>query len=426
MSAIKVLSLDDVRLGLSRFPKDTPLHVVFAYACEQSAKALHISRVSIWLFVENNTALRCVNLYEIHKDEHSAGAILRVSDYPAYFQALNICKSVPAEVARLDPRTAELAEHYMQPLGISSLLDAGLFLEGELVGVVCHEHIGLPLKFSHEARDFATSIADLVALRMQTAELQELKAVFRTQEHRLLASEKAEALAQMAAGVAHDFNNILTIINGHAELLRSHVADPAMVKPIADAAERGHALVKELVDFARPEKSGPPGVIDVSEVLADFLPIIRSTLGSRHRLTYRRDTREAFVLMNRTAFCRIAFNLAINARDSMVEQGFVTLRIASVKTRDRHGQVLHYIMLEVNDTGCGMDATTLKRIGEPYFTTKQGGTGLGLAIVKKNVNRAGGSLRAESELGKGTTFRVFLPRVGSCTGDTEEFPALEG
>src|SRR5262245_51685558 len=115
---------DQVRLTLTRLPKDTPLPVVFSTACEQAAQALGVARVSIWLFVENNSALRCVNLYELGKNEHSCGTILRVADFPRYFQSISLQKSIPAELALIDPRTAELADSYMKPLGISSLLDA--------------------------------------------------------------------------------------------------------------------------------------------------------------------------------------------------------------------------------------------------------------------------------------------------------------
>lgn len=421
--------VDDVRLTLARLPKDTPLDVVFATACENSAHVLKISRVSIWLFIEHNSALRCVNLYEHGKDEHSGGTILRVADFPNYFQSINLQKAVPAEIALTDPRTAELADSYMKPLGIVSMLDAGIFLEGELVGVICHEQVGTTHAFSMEDRDFAGSMADLVALRIQAAELHELKAAFRTQEHRLLASEKADALAQMAAGVAHDFNNLLTIITGHASLMRELAGLPLAaethLKPMLEACTRGQALVKELINFARPEQGGRPSVVDLTAVLRDFLPMIRSAFGTRHRLEFAKDTASALVMINKTQFCRIVLNLALNARDAMPDGGAVSIRIASVRTTGGN-QSMHYILIEVRDTGTGMDPETLRKAGEPYFTTKAAGTGLGLAIVKKNVDRAGGHLRIQSHPGKGTMIQVLLPRVGFSTGDTEEFPIPEG
>jgi signal transduction histidine kinase len=421
--------VDQVRLALSQFPESTPLDTIFAFACAESSRVLHVARVGVWLFVEHNRALRCVNLFERNRG-HSAGAMLRVDDYPSYFQSLNLRKSVPAEVAVEDPRTAELADRYMRPLGIGSMLDAGLFIGGNLVGVICHEHVGPPRKFTTEEWDFASSMADLVALRIQTAELREFKAAFRTQERQLLAGEKADALAQMAAGVAHDFSNLLTIITGHAELLRDTpgVSEAALrqLAPIEEAASRGRAMVRELIDFARPEKEGAPGVIDLTHALGEFLPMIKSALSHSHQLVYEAETARALVLINRTQFCRIAFNLAINARDAMPDGGVITMRLASVRPHSHDGQPRSFVMLEVADTGIGMDPATLAKIGEPYFTTKKTGTGLGVAIVRKNAERAGGRVKYESKPGNGTVARVFLPRVGSATGDTQEYPMLTG
>ena len=132
------------RLELARLPPDTPLDRVFALACELAANAIRVERVGIWFFVDGGAALRCASLFERSRSEHSSGAVLRVEEFPRYFGSLTIRKSVPAEVASADPRTVELAEAYLNPLGIASMLDAGIFLRSELVGVVCHEHVGLP------------------------------------------------------------------------------------------------------------------------------------------------------------------------------------------------------------------------------------------------------------------------------------------
>lgn len=207
------------RLELARFAPDAPLDRVFARACELSAAALGVERVGIWLFIDDRAVLRCANLFERSRGEHSAGAVLRVADFPTYFASLNIRKAVPAEIAITATWTAELAATYLRPLGISSMLDAGIFVDGILVGVVCHENVGPPREWTTEDRDFAGSVADLLALRIQSAEVRELRAAFLTQQDRLAAQDKADALAQLAAGVAHDFKNLLTVLLGHGEML---------------------------------------------------------------------------------------------------------------------------------------------------------------------------------------------------------------
>src|SRR5262249_23319101 len=170
---------------LVQLPHDAPLNLAFCLACEVAAKAIQIERVGVWLFIDNRSALRCACLYERSKHEFSAGAILRVADFPTYFKSLSIRKAVPAELATSDPRTAELASAYLIPLGIGSTLDAGIFVDGELMGVVCNEHVGAATEWTTEDRDFAGSVADLLALRIQSAKVHELKAAFRTQEDRL-------------------------------------------------------------------------------------------------------------------------------------------------------------------------------------------------------------------------------------------------
>jgi len=162
--------------------------------------------------VDHRRALRCVDLYERSKKSHSAGVTLQVKDFPEYFAALERRKTVPAEVALTDPRTVGLTDAYLGPLGITSMLDASIFIGGEVVGVLCHEHIGPPREWTTEERDFAGSMADLLALKIRAAEMEDARQVLRTQAMQLSEAKRLESLAEMAAGVAHDFTNILNLV----------------------------------------------------------------------------------------------------------------------------------------------------------------------------------------------------------------------
>lgn len=417
---------DSVRLELTRLPTETPLETIFSRASELAANALRVERAGIWFFVENGAALRCANVYERTRGEHSNGAVLRVADFPRYFGSLAIRKSVPAEVAAADPRTAELAKAYLNPLGIASMLDAGIFLRGELVGVVCHEHIGPPREWTTEERDFAGSIADQIALRMQAAEVSELRTAFQTHEDRLAALDKAEAVAMLAGGVAHDFRNMLTVIAGHGEMLSNRKDLPPDVRKqartILDAAERGNGIVRELLELARPDPEHAV-VLDLSAALGEFLPVLQSAAGSRHEIKLHRQPAIGPVMMGKSSFTRVVLNLALNARDAMPKGGPIDIRLTAVRVTST-GNRGPYVMLEVVDRGAGMDEATRKRACETFFTTKAQGTGLGLAIVRRIVDRVGGFLRIDSEPGKGTAVRVFFPRIGAGTGGTAEFPVL--
>lgn len=415
------------RLVLAHLPADARLAEVFARTCELAAEAIRVERVGIWLYVENRTALRCVELFERTGREHSAGAILRVADFPTYFSSLNIRKAVPAEVASSDPRTAELAAAYLDPLGITSMLDAGIFVGGELVGVVCHEHTGLPREWTTEDRDFAGSVADLLALRIQSAEVADLRVALRTQATRQAMVEKAEAMEQMAAGLAHDFRNMLSVVVGTGEILQGRADIPAdarqLLRTMLQAAGRGVGLANELLEFARPANR-PPAVVNLADVTAEFLPVLRAAVGSRHPIRYVRPVAVGQVLIDKGEFTRVLLNLVVNARDALPDGGEIRVRVAAVRMTGGAGLPGHYVMLEVSDRGVGMDEATRLRAFDTFFTTKAGGTGVGLAVVRRVADRAGGFARIESEPGGGTAVRVFFPRVGASSGGTTEYPAL--
>jgi signal transduction histidine kinase len=415
------------RLTLVQLPADLPLADVFARACELAAHTIGVERVGVWLYVDDRTSLRCVNLYERSRNEHSAGAILRVADFPTYFAALNIRKAVPAEIAASDPRTAELAAAYLNRLGISSMLDAGIFVGNELVGVVCHEHVGPPREWTTEDRDFAGSVADLLALRYQSAEMSELRAALRADAGRLAMIEKAEALEQMAAGLSHDFRNLLTAVLGNGDLLarRDDLSPPArkLVEGLTAAAERGVGLANEMLEFARPTPR-PPAVMNPADAVAEFVPVLRAAVGVRHEVRYTRPPAVGHLLIDRNEFTRVLLNLTINARDAMPDGGDIRVRIAPVRLTGGSESAGHYVLVEVSDDGTGMDEATRKRAFDPYFTTKSKGTGVGLAVVRRIVDRAGGFVRIESAPGQGTTVRAFFPRVGASSGETTEYPAL--
>lgn len=413
------------RLELAKFAQDAPLDEVFARACELSAAALGVERVGVWLFIDDDTVLRCANLFERSKGIHSAGTLLHVADFPVYFKSLVIRKAVPAEVVASASWAKELAG-YLTPLGITSMLDAGIFVEGKLAGVVCHEHVGPPREWTTEARDYAGSVADLIALRIQSAEVRELRSAFLTQQARMATQEKATALAQLAAGVAHDFRNLLTIILGQGQLLERRKDVPAGVhdqaKVIVEATERGIALVKQLMAFSRPTDN-PPAVIDLGEAVREFLPVLRSAVRSKHDLQYFQPTPVGLVLIDKSQFTRLLLNLVVNAVEATPADGPIEITLRPVNLTGHSAFSGPFVLLEVRDSGVGMDEITRRRVFEPYFTTKPTGSGLGMAVVRQVIDRAGGLTQVESAPGQGTTVRVFFPRVGTngSTGGTQEF-----
>ena len=389
---------------------------VLGQAAREAAHTLQVERVGIWLFLDGRDAIRCFQLYERSKDQHSEGTVLRAADFPSYFRALEERREVPADDAREDPTTRELAKAYLEPLGIQSMLDAPLFREGQVAGVVCHEDTARR-SWTAEDRAFATSVADMVSLQLESAARRDAEARIQALGAHLAEANKMEALGRLAAGASHDFRNVLAVVLGCADMIaRSRDATRAIresAEEILAAARRGTVLTNELLSFGsdRPQAAC---VVNVADAVEAFAPMLRRALGRMHPLEMRREGVASSVLIDPAQLERVVMNLALNARDAMPLGGSVviTLGEARIEEEDVRGT---YVVVDVSDTGTGMDEATRARIFEPFFTTKPEGkgSGVGLAVVYAIVNRCGGFVHVESAPGRGTRMRVYLPRVAA-------------
>jgi signal transduction histidine kinase len=393
------------------------LEDLFREITETAAELLCVERAGIWLLVQQSTALRCIDLFEASRGHHSAGTTIHVADFPHYFEALEHRKTLPAEMAQTDPRTQELAESYLIPLGITSLLDAPILLGGELVGVICLEHIGPPREWSTEERDFAGSLADLLALKIKAAEVQEARLALQTQAEQLAETRRIHALAEMAAGIAHDFTHILATIIGAADLISGRlVTGETLVQTARQISETGHrgvVLVRELLEYARPAPQSSR-VICPAEELTALLSRLQAGVGSRHQVILDIQSARGRVLIAPDQLERAIQNLLSNARDAMPEGGPIRVTVDQLEQLEE-GRRVAYVRIQVIDQGEGMNEAIRERIFDPFFTTKPRGqgTGLGLAIVQQVTNYVGGRVRVLSELGVGSTFEMLLPCVSS-------------
>jgi len=384
---------------------------VFQVSARITAETLNVARVGVWLMTDDLSALQCAVLYEMPSQAFGQGALLQATDFPIYFEALRQRKIIPAEMAQLNPMTSELMESYLQPLGISSALDAPILLAGEVSGVVCCEHVGAAREWTTEERDFVESIANLLAVKMQAAEVQQLRELLRLSEDYLANNEKSEALARMAIGVAHDFRNLLTVIQNCTEVMS--ISEPsAMVQEncslITQTVARGVQFVRELAEFG---KSAPtqPIVLDVNEQIQAFMPIVCAAAGPQHKIDLKIEDQLGKVLIDRNHFERIMLNLVMNAREALPHGGAIDI---VARKLCRPGLQKHdRVAIEVRDHGCGMSEQTKKRIFEPFYTTKSAGTGLGMPIVARFVERAGGSIEIDSIPNVVTTIRLLFPLV---------------
>lgn len=240
-------------------------------------------------------------------------------------------------------------------------------------------------------------------------------------EQQLHQTQKLEAIGKLAGGIAHDFNNILTAILGYgSQLLHRIPHEPRLMRPaneICRAAERAAGLIRQLLAFSRRQVLQSTAV-DLNTVVANTASLIQRLIGEHITLVTRLDPAVDAIKADQVQLEQVLVNLAVNARDAMPGGGVLTLETACVELDEESArrmgcQAGSYARLRVEDTGCGMDPDVLPHCFEPFFTTKPigKGTGLGLATVYGIVQQSGGAIEIDSVAGKGTTFRLYLPRT---------------
>ncbi|MCE9584691.1 MAG: PAS domain S-box protein [Planctomycetes bacterium] len=253
--------------------------------------------------------------------------------------------------------------------------------------------------------------AVLAMLRDTTERRRSVEALKRS-EAQLAQAAKMEAVGRLAGGVAHDLNNLLTIIQGYGQLLSRKMARGEAaaneLDEIRGAAQRGNSLTQQLLAFSRRQVLRPK-VVDLNATVAAMDQLMHRVIGENIDLVASLDPGIGRVLADPGQLDQVILNLALNARDAMPAGGRITIATGASRGEVAEGE---WVTLAVTDTGSGMDAQTLSHIFEPFFTTKEGrGTGLGLATVYGIVEQSGGHIRVASEPGQGSTFRIFLPRV---------------
>jgi len=341
----------------------------------------------------------------------AGGSILYVN--PAFEKTSGYTR---AEAIGKNPRILKSGNHdaefYRQMWGVLSHGEvwSGHFINKRKDGTLFEEDANIS-----PVRDASGRVVNYVAVKRDVTNEMQLA-------QQLLQAQKMEAVGRLAGGVAHDFNNLLAVVMGYADLVigRMNSEDPlkGKVEQILKAADRAAGLTRQLLAFSRKQVLQPK-ILDLRAVVSNMETMLRRLIGEDVELTTRLDSDPGWVKADPGQIEQVLMNLAVNARDAMPEGGRIIIEARNADVDALYAATHQstpagaYVLLTVTDTGSGMDAATQTQIFEPFFTTKEvgKGTGLGLSTVYGIVKQSEGHIWVYSEVGVGTTFKIYLPRV---------------
>ena len=400
------------RLEVARLQPSTAggLQRALGRAAAICCETLHVDRAGIWLLDDEAHTLRCISLRDRGAAIEPPPPALRIADLGAYRRALDERRAIAAYDVEQEPLTAPLAANYFLPSGIRSTLDAPIYRDGAVIGVVCHEHRGGSRRWRDEEADFAISMGEMIGALLASDALHVASEALEQAERRLAEALETDTVAGFARGIAHDLANLLVVLLGATDRIEAKADSPREVR--AACAELNAAiasatrLVKQLQLWSRDGDAGQVEALAIDAALSAMGATLRALATADRHLVLDLSAPACRAAIGATALEQAIMNLVVNAREATRSGGLIGVSTRPAARDGRPG-----VQIEVVDDGLGMDEQTTRRAFHPFFTTKDDGAhrGNGLASVKSLIDAANGAIELRSAPGEGSRFRIWLP-----------------
>ncbi|MFN6486195.1 MULTISPECIES: ATP-binding protein [unclassified Nostoc] len=395
----------------------------FKVITEKAANALEVERVGVWLFnndaydgLRQRTKLKCISLYERSKQKHSAGLERNFLNYLSYFKTLAALSTIVVTDTRTDSRVQELWDEFLEPNNIVSLIDSSVWVGGEMVGTVLYEQIDTSRTWELSEQNFVSAIAEFVALTLEVCDRKRAESALR--EAKEAAEVANRAKSTFLENINHDLRTPLNSILEITEALQDEVYGPVSEEQhqslnlVESSGKNLLELINQILDLTNTESSK----IELQLTTTSIQELCDSSLNFVKHLAFQKNIRLRAEIPEELE--------PIEVDESRIRQVFINLLTNAIKFTREGGEVWievqpnstnEYIFFSVVDTGIGMLSDDLFKLFQPFVqvenssTNRSTGTGLGLVMVQKIVELHGGTVHAESQLGKGSRFTVKLP-----------------